>query len=433
MELITQWDIAIFEVVIQFIATLFTVISGLVAAIWAVLKLFEDRRKERDARTALEKQKFEEQRVIENGRRSERVATLISEFSKATDPEVRGWAILALSLYPIETTRLLAMSLHQFSDEVAATVKLALFSIGEPALQELVRLNRIAMISTDSVVGSRCEEDSDTTEHMRLLNRTRSIISELLFHLEVGVVKSIDLIELDLSNCNFQGLKFQGLTLKKCNLLGASFKGANIKKSNFQEANLAGAHFLKASLNETDLTGANGNLIAVRAYFDKGCFKNSKLMNSNFDGASLKEVNFENTNIEGSTLRGAQLHGAAIIKARISKVDATKVKAIGLKCLGSNFVSTSLTEGNLTESFFERCKMMGMNAQKIKAHNTQFVNCNLGGANFSNSDLTNAEYKGCVLCGADFRGSDISSTKFKNCKLESAKFDEGVKLNDVND
>lgn len=429
MDFLTQYDPKVIEAVTNLIATVFTVLSGVAAAVWAVLKYFDDRRKEREANSAAEKQRLEQQNEAEKGRRAERVATLISEFGKAGDPEVRGWTTLALSMYPKETTRLLTMSLSQFSDEAAAAVRLALVGIGAPALPELTKLNRIARVSLDNEDSEAPDSFGDGVEFARLLKRTQSVIVRLLFYLENESIAGEDLSELDLSGCNLQGLKFEGIAFRKCNLNNASFKRATIKKSVFRGASLEKTNFLKTALNEADLTGATGGVFAVKSYADAACFDHAHIQNSQFDGASLRGASFVSTNLDDSSMRGAQLHESIITKARLSRIDATKIKAHGIKCSGSKLASANFNEGDISESTFERCGMMGMSAQKLTATNAKFLNCNLGGADFKQSKLAGTEFRGCILGGADFRGCDLSDVVFHKCKVGTAKFDEGVEVN----
>lgn len=428
MEFLSKADSKVIEVAINLLTTIFTVISGLAAATWAILKFFDEKRKEREANEEAEKQRLVQQRIDEQGRRAERVAMLMTEFGKTTDPEVQAWLTLALSMYPNETARLLTMSLSRFDGSTAAAVSLALVSMGVPALRELIRLNRIARLSADN---EELEEDSAPTsdfEQLRLLRRTQAVIVKLFYNLDNESISGVDCSELDLSGCNFKALRFAGLSFCKCKLDGTIFKKAAIRGANFRGASLKQANFLQADLYEADFTGATGSVLAIKAYADKVCLEHAEMKCSKLDGASLKEANLHGTNLDEATLCGALLFGADIDGAHMSRVDATKLKAKYIHCSGTKWISSVLDKADVSESTYERCEMMGMSAKGLIAQKAMFLNCNLGGVDFCQSNLAGTQFRGCILGGADFRGADLNDTHFHKCQIDTAKFDEGVKI-----
>ncbi len=429
MDILTQYDPKVIEALVKLAATVFAVFSGLATAIWAIVRFLDDKRKEREEKSLLEQKRLIQQQIDEQGRRSERVASLMSEFGATDDPQVRGWITLALSMYPHETVRLLSMSLSQFNDETATAVRLALVNIGAPALPELIKLNRIAWLSKD-IEGKPSAEDQPelNNEQERLLKRTQIAIVQLLFYIDRESILAQDLSELDLSDCNFQGLKLEGISLRKCQLSGSNFKNTSIKKSNFRGALVDKAFFVKASLNEADFTGAKGSINAIKSYADDAKFHYATLQNSQFDGASLVRSDFLSANLDKSSICGAQLHHSVIDKTHFNRLNAQKIKAKSLKCTGSEFVSTNLDGSNISNSIFERCKMMGMSAKNLKATAVKFHNCNLGGIDFNGSNLTGSEFLGCILGGTDFRGCNLSGVTFHKCQLETALFDDDVEI-----
>lgn len=426
LDLLAQYDPKVLEVLATLATTVFAVLSGLVAAIWTILQFLDERRKQRQVHVALEQERLEQQRLVEQGRRAERVATLISEFGKAEDPEARGWTTLALSLYPNETTRLLTMALGQCNEETAGAVRLALVGIGAPALPELTRLNRIARVFVDSDDAESEIAGAERGEHLQLLQRTQSVIVQLLFHLPSAVVAAEDLSEIDLSGCNLQGLRCEGLRLRKCRLHGTLFKKASIREAVFRGALVEQAVFLKTVLERADFTGAKGSLIAIKCSADGACFDHADLRGSQFDGASLERCRMQGTTLDDATLRGVQLHDSVFEHSHCNRIDATKVRAKRVHWKMSSLVAARLDEADLSESTFEQCKMMGLSAKNADARSTRFLNCNLGGIHFGGAKLSGAQFRGCSLGGADFRGCELDQAVFHNCQIETAKFDEGV-------
>ncbi len=424
MAFLEQYDPQLIEAFAKLAASLFAILSGLAAGIWAVVRFLDDRKKERDLREDLERKRLEQQRTDEQGRRAERVASLMSEFGKTKDQEIRVWTTLALSLYPEETTRLLTMSLGQFDDETAKGIQLALVGIGKPAIPELIKQNKIAQLFNEEEDEGESVSRKSLYDLAKLLTRTQDTILHLIRHLDIDVLKEYDLSGLDFSGCDFQSIVFSDLKLRKCRLDGASFKRARLEKFVLRGASVERAVFTRASLKGADFTGAEGKITAIKSLLEDACLDHAKIQESNFDGANLRRASFAHTHLDRSSLNGAQLHGCRLERSSLNKVTAKKIKAVKMQSVGSIFAGADLTEGNIGSSVFERCKMMGMAATNIRASKTHFLNCHLGGTDFSKAILAGAEFRGCILGGADFRGCDLSDCVFHKCEMETATFDE---------
>lgn len=423
MEWLNQYDPNLIEAFAKIIATIFTVLAGLATAIWALIKFFDEKKKEREASADAEIRKIEQQQHVEEGRRAERVTALLTEFGKTNDPGVKRWITLALSVYPKETTKMLSLATSQFENEDDFnSLKLALISIGIPALREITKLNRIAQIIN---VYQPKDNNSQSIKKSELLRRTQLIIVQLLLYLENNSISIEDLNEIDLSNCNMNDFNLKGISFQKCKLNYTSFKRANLNGVKFRGAKFEKTNFLSAFLKKSDFTGSQGDLIAINANMDFSILNHSKLNNSNLDGAKLRGVKFSNTDLSGSLLRGALLNDSEIENSMFNKnIRAKKIKAKNIKCSRSKFISANLDDSDISQSNFEHCELMGMSAKFINAKNAKFYHCNLGGTDFSNArNLNDVVFENCQLSGAIFRGCDISKTKFNNSKIENAIFD----------
>lgn len=423
METLAQYDPTLIEALSKALVALFAVISGTGTAIWALINFFNDRKVQLEERRSEERQRIEQEKFVERGKRAERVAGLMSDFGKAGDPEKRGWVAMALSMYPHETKRLLAMSLSKFDDETAATIRLALVSMGEPALPEVTRLNRIAHLACQGE-GEECATIPDSLSEARvLLERTKLVIVQMLFYLSNDELIEHNFSELDLSGCNMKELKCSGISFRKCKLNSAVLKNASIRQANFRGTLLDKTNLLKTSARGADFTGAEGGVSAIKADLDGACFEHARLQGARFDGASMNSTTLTATNLSGGSLRGAHFHEATFTRARLGRVDATKLRAKRARFDGVKLVGACLNQSDISDSVFEGCEAMGVTATNACVKGARFLNSNLGGINFQGADLTGAEFRGCELGGADFRGAILTETIFSNSPQKNARFD----------
>ena len=402
---------------------LLAVLTSVAAAVWAVLRLLEDRRSARQEAAALERRRIEQRRIDEEGRRAAHVSALMARFGETDDPDIRVWTTLALSLYPKETARLLAMSLGQFDDDVVAGVKLALLSIGPEALPELVRLNRIAQASRPTEDAGADAPEPAVYDLGRLLERTSLLIAAIVMQTDRDALPELDLEGVDLGGRCFDRGRLDGLRFRKARLDGAAFRQAGLRRAAFRGASLAETVFTRAALYEADFTGSTGRIAAIKARLDGARFDHCDLAGSQFDGASLRDVQAEQSDFDRGSFRGAQLHGARLARCGLRGVDAGKLKARALVAEGAKLAKADVTEASLRDARFERCELMGLAARGLRAQGARFLNCNLGGADFRGAMLAGAAFRGCQFGGADFRGADLAGAELRGDALDSAQID----------
>lgn len=405
----------------------FAILSGIVAAIWTVLRFLDDRREARKETARLEEQRLEQQRIDEQGRRAERVSELVAKFGESDTPEIRVWTMLALSLYPQETTRLLTMSLGQFSDEEVTGVQLALVSIGTGALNELFKMNRISQLSAGQAAQT-APQPGLVYDVNKLLARTRSVIGQIILRMDEHDFEDREFSEIDLSGASFEGATLRRISFRKCCLRDVNFKRANLRRSRFRGADLEGAFFTHAALNQADFTGARGKISAIKTVPEGAIFHYVDFSNSEFDGASLKAASFARATMENVSFRGAQLHECTIDRSFFPGLLGQSLKAPHLVATGSKFAKAELERAVIPEARFERCELVGLRASGLDARKTSFVDCNLGGADLSGADLTGASFRGCQLGGADLRGAKLTGCSFLNCATATTQLDDGVAL-----
>lgn len=403
----------------------FTILAGFIGAVWALVRYFDQKRQDREQRANAEKDRLDQQRLDEEGRRAERVANLLMAFNQAPDTEKKTWIILALSLYPKETGRLLTMSLGRFDEEISQSVLLALVSMGPEVLPELIRLNRIAQVfgaeSSDGIL-----QAGDIYDGERLAARTKVAIQNLLIQADGGSTGQYDLADVDLSKCVFTGLRLQSANFRKCNLRGAILKQARIREGNFRGAVLEGAVLTEAHLQDCDLTGAQGPLQAIRAFLARLTFDHAGLGHSHFDGAHLEASTFLQTD-----LLQAELPGLHVKACTFDQADLRKVRAVKSHWLESDFTRARLVAADLSDSEwsrcrFEGCELMGLNGQSMSIQKVRFSHCDFGGSKWPSATFTDATFEACRFGGADFRSCTFANPAFFDCDLDTGQFDLDV-------
>ncbi|GLH73297.1 hypothetical protein GETHLI_17990 [Geothrix limicola] len=403
----------------------FTILAGFIGAIWALVRYFDQRQQDRAQRAKADKDRLDQQRLDEEGRRAERVANLLAAFNQAPDAEKKTWIILALSLYPKETGRLLTMSLGRFDEEISKSVLLALVSMGPEVLPELIRLNRIAQVF-EAETSNTILQAGDIYDGERLAARTKVAIQNLLIQADGGSTQQYDLADVDLSKCIFLGLKLQGANFRKCNLRGAVLKQARIREGNFRGAVLEGAVFTDAHLQGCDLTGAKGPLQAVHLVLKKGTFDHADLDHSHFDGAHLEAATFLKASLVQAELPGLHVTGCRFDQSDLRKVHAPKSHWVESEFRHAKLTASDLSEAEWSHDRFEDCELMGLNGQAAVVQKTAFLRCDFGGSRWPSATFTDATFEGCRFGGADFRTCAFIHPTFIDCVIDTGLFDLDV-------
>ncbi|CAG8684645.1 3760_t:CDS:1 [Gigaspora margarita] len=136
----------------------------------------------------------------------------------------------------------------------------------------------------------------------------------------------------DLSNGNFNNLRFVRACLNKVNfqnakLQSANLEGASLKEVNFTSANLTDANLRHSNLQDVNFTGAN---------LTNANLRHSNLQDVNLTGANLTDANLLHSNLQGASLRIQDLRKLVLhtdFEEIISKVSVHKAVLYILKSL----------------------------------------------------------------------------------------------------
>lgn len=227
------------------------------------------------------------------------------------------------------------------------------------------------------------------TEIFNLLENIKGICnySDLLkginFSGQSIVLNETELLNSDLSSCNFNGMIFEN-----CNFSCSSFKKAELKNVVFNNCILDKTDFSGSILSNSEFS--NCSISGTR-------FNYSKMTHCSFDEQNrLNNISFENANL-------SNISAAADVKF--------------VKC---NFTSANLSSANIRNCSFQECNFKESNLRSIFAVSSSFSK-----SSFIKADLCGAKMNSSNLSETDFRYSTIS----KSSKISSFK---GVNLHKAN-
>ncbi|HYO79687.1 MAG TPA: pentapeptide repeat-containing protein [Thermoanaerobaculia bacterium] len=287
---------------------------------------------------------------------------------------------------------------------------------------------------------------------------------------------AIDLSGLDLSGVNFRGADFRGAKLQGCSfrytvlteaqfdgdalhgvdcshatiantvingmdLGGTDFTGATFSRGGFVECNLGGAKFDRAVFTDWNFIG-RGLLISTSFREARGTtsFTDCVMMNCDFTGARLPNVEFKSLTLTGARFNGAVLNGSRWRDCEFKNVDFG-----GATLAGADFTGASLTAGNVKPN---PPKFGSSPATRTRFNNATLHTAFLG-LDWSYCDFTNAKidfaadfqgrelnaafavlprvnFAGKVLREANFQSAVLHGASFANCDLDSAVFTDAL-------
>lgn len=400
----------------------FSAVSGIAGASWAVIKYFSQKHTEQEEKFEIEKQRIEQQRIDEDGRKFERIATLFSEFNKTDDPEKKAWTILALSLYPKETGKLLAISLGRLDDTSSKAAMLALLSIGSEALHELVLLNRMAQAAqvpsnNPALVGT------DVLDSKMLLQRTKTVIQNLVLMSDGKSTAAFILADVDLSYSRFDCLHLKGANFRKCDLSYSSLKRVKIIDGNFRGTVFNNAIATESELIKCDITGISGPISAIGASIRSCSGEGVKLANSNLSGSHLEDTNIHDGDLSNSDLSGFTVKSCDFSRVRLNNSKANKSHWKKVRFNNTSLIALAATSCEIVECVFQDCELMGIQSSRAQLLRSVFCQSNLCGAKFKSSSFLGCRFDSCQFNGADFTECDFTGATFINCTIGTGKFD----------
>jgi len=409
------------------LGVLVTFLVALAGGVWSVSRWIAERRATREQEERLARERLAQAQVEEQHRRQDKAAELVLSLGDASDRTARLWTASALALYPDETLPLLINAFGHADPETAAAIKLALTSVGPDAIEPLCRMNRVArtIVSASTIPEAREQREDDPIElagAQELLRCTRSTIAYLLFQTSEDERRSLDLVDVDLSEMNFANANLRYANFRKARLTGAVFARAKLGNASFRGASVEGSVFTRASAASVDLTGARGTVGAIRLAAPGAVLQDVHFDGSAFEAARFHDATFLRASLKKVTMMGGDLSGASIERSYFDGIDLTQARLVKAHLVDVNLTNAVLRSARMSEVRFEDCRLARVDATGAVGRAASFVNCNLAGASLERMELTGATFVRCNLSGARFDHAALERCRFERCKLYAISF-----------
>ncbi len=149
-----------------------------------------------------------------------------------------------------------------------------------------------------------------------------------------GLLKGINLANLDLRGVNLAGAILTGACLHKAIISDADLVGATL-----QNVDLKGADLQQTKLMHTDM-------------------RRAKLVAADLYAANLTNANLGRAELGGANLSGAQLHQTILEKASLVEADLSFAEVIGADLSGADLTGAKLTNAQFRRTYFDRSTIM---------------------------------------------------------------------------
>ncbi len=225
-----------------------------------------------------------------------------------------------------------------------------------------------------------------------------------------------------MSNLTMENVDFCYSSFCKAQFVGANiginengnmnvrFDFANMEKANFLKSKIQNTSFKNAVLRET-------SFISVDKL--ENCeFNGSNLERARFQKAVIEKCNFEmvyavyvamqnsfinDTSFCFATLNFADFTGAKIIKANFTNATCRETLFIGMQ---------EVSESNFDGAMFCNCRISGRNEN----HKVRFSKCTFIDAVFSRAMISYVIFEECDFQNVDFEHAKLTHVQFLNCK-----------------
>lgn len=232
----------------------------------------------------------------------------------------------------------------------------------------------------------------------------------------VGMVYSMQLHRLDLTELNFSGrelrnraLMFADLT--RADLIRADLTNSDLTRTNLRFADLTGASLTQANLTRADLTYAN---------FTRANLSLADLTGARFSHAILVDTDLTSTSLKNADFRGATLTRATLASADLTGASFTEANLTGADLTNANFTHANLSFADLTDATFAPAVLVGADLTKSILKNTDFWRAILTRAKLNFADLTGADFTRAILTGADLTNANFTSADLSFADLTGA-------------
>lgn len=234
-----------------------------------------------------------------------------------------------------------------------------------------------------------------------------------------GGLKNRDLAGVALPGADLRGMDLGGVFLERANLANVVFAGANLARAVLTGADLTGADLCDADLTDSNLNGADLSRAKLcNARLDRVQLMRARLDGADLSGVSLTEVSPLETSMTGACLDHARMRDASFVKCDLSGIslDGARLNTVTV-------VESATTGLRAPRARFERCALIGVEAEEADLTEAVFVrSACIGGAK-----LARARMGGLVSEGSGWRGADLSGADLAGARLDASDLG-GTKL-----
>lgn len=168
--------------------------------------------------------------------------------------------------------------------------------------------------------------------------------------------------EVDLSNIDMTGWRFEACVLKRANFTGATLDDAAFVSCRGAFVDFTAARLVEATVEKCDFNNGNFEGAAVTHASFIGC----KLTGADFTGARTNAVLFKET-----TLSAARLPGVSFRKSKIEHVDFSMADLAKCDFRDAIFSGSSLREAHLVDARFEGADLRGADLGGVRLHDAR--------------------------------------------------------------
>ena len=275
-----------------------------------------------------------------------------------------------------------------------------------------------------------------------------------------GSYQGVDRSGEDLRNSKWSGSDLGGASFENSNLGSSDLWFASLRFANLSGADLYSAEFYRTDLTGADLsdskygsfayanlTGANltrhsgGTFYgadlcgAVLDQKEGGTFDGANLSGASaalgkfgrfdsFDAANMSSMYLVETSFEGASLRFARLDGSDLTEAQLEGARFQQATLVGVRLLEASGERASFTSADLSQAIARDSDFESATFSSALLYRTDFRGASLSEATFDEATLVRANLTDADLLGAYLRKADLSRANFTDASLRGADLRE---------
>lgn len=173
-----------------------------------------------------------------------------------------------------------------------------------------------------------------------------------------GVAFAFNFSWANLQQCNLSSIKFTDSSFVHANmhkiyLLDMQLVNCNLDGVNFSNGNLSNVSLINTSLNQVNFFYSDLNRVNLtRANFNNVDFRNVRISRSDLNGANFSNVDFSNAGISGSDLSGTNFNKVNLSNVRLTNSDLTGAKFNKAKLFNTSFQHSNLSNVDFSKATF---------------------------------------------------------------------------------